>query len=370
MTRKLLVIAMSAAVALVVAGCGDDEGAGASSGRPDVAPVSKTKGPNGESATASSELNLSATEVETLRSGDHTAALVWHTTSDFVAAVGAGARDEFERLGIDVVAETDAGFDAGRQKSDVETVLAKQPSAIVALPVDPVATASAFRGAREQGTELVFLSNVPKNFKRGDDYVTVVTDDLFEMGKQAADALAKDLGGEGDVGWIYHDADYYVTNQRDEAFKTTIQQDYPGMRIVDEAGVADPARAEDIANAMITKNPDLDGIYVTWAEPAEGVLSALRNAGNSETKVVTLDLSEPVALDMVQGGNVTALVADEAYELGRALATSAGYGLLDKQAPPFVVAPALTVTGDAVEEGWQRSLHRAPPKAVLEAARG
>jgi ribose transport system substrate-binding protein len=371
MRRKAIAIALTAsAVALVGAGCGDDEGGEASSGRPEVAPVSKTKGPKGESATPSGELKVSAAEVEKLKSGGHTAALVWHTRSDFVAAVTAGARDEFARLGIDVVAETDAGFDAGRQKSDVETVLAKKPGAIVALPVDPVATASAFRGALKQGTKLVFLSNVPENFEQGDDYVTVVTDDLFEMGKQAADALATDLGEKGNVGWIYHDADYYVTNQRDEAFKTTIEQDYPEMRIVDEAGIADPARAEDIANAMVTKNPDLDGIYVTWAEPAEGVLSALRNAGNAETKVVTLDLSEPVALDMVKGGNVTALVADEAYELGRALATSVGYGLLDKQAPPFVVAPALTVTGDAVEEGWQRSLHRDPPKAVMDAAQG
>ena len=61
------------------------------------------------------------------------------------------------------------------------------------------------------------------------------------------------------------------------------------------------------------KNPDLDAVYVTWAEPAEFVLAALRNGGNTHTKVVTLDLSEPLALDMVKGGNVAAIVADEAY---------------------------------------------------------
>jgi ribose transport system substrate-binding protein len=368
-SNTIAIVLTVAAVALTGTGCGegdDDE----SSGRPKVAPVSKTKGPNGERATPSSEMKLSSAEVEKLKSGDFTAALVWHTSSDFVEAVAAGARDEFKRLGIEVVAETDAGFDAGRQKNDLETVLAKNPSAIVALPVDPVSTAAAFRAAVKKGTELVFLSNVPTGFKQGDDYVTVVTDDLFEMGKQAADALAKDLDGKGKIGWIYHDADYYVTNQRDEAFKTTIESDYPEMEIVDEAGIADPARAEDIANAMVTKNPDLDGIYVTWAEPAEGVLSALRNAGNQDTKVVTLDLAETIALDMVNDGNVAAIVADEAYELGRTLATAAGYGLVDRPAPPFVVAPALTVTGDAIADGWQRSLHRAPPKVILEAARG
>ena len=61
---------------------------------------------------------------------------------------------------------------------------------------------------------------------------------------------------------------------------------------------------------------------MTWAEPADGVLAALRAGGNTTTKIVTLDLSEPVALDMVKGGNVVGIVADEAYELGRAMATT------------------------------------------------
>ena len=39
-----------------------------------------------------------------------------------------GAKDEFARLGIEVVAVTDAGFDAAKQKNDVETILAKKPS--------------------------------------------------------------------------------------------------------------------------------------------------------------------------------------------------------------------------------------------------
>ena len=38
------------------------------------------------------------------------------------------------------------------------------------------------------------------------------------------------------------------------------------------------------------------------------MLAALRNNGNNRTKMVTLDLSEPLALDMVKGGNVAAPV--------------------------------------------------------------
>ena len=116
----------------------------------------------------------------------------------------------------------------------------------------------------------MFLSNLPKDYQHGADYAAIVTDDLFQMGKQAADALALAIGGKGEVAWIFHDADYYVTNQRDNAFKTTIEKDYPDISITAEQGISDPARAEEIANALLTRNPDLDGIYVTWAGPAEG----------------------------------------------------------------------------------------------------
>ncbi len=279
----------------------------------------------------------------------------------------AGASDEFERLGIEIVAVTSAGFDVAKQRSDIETAMAKRPDIILSLPIDTVTSAAAFKDAKESGVTLVFLSNLPEGYEHPADYAAIVTDDLFQMGKQAADALAAAMGNKGTVGWIYHDAAYYVTNQRDNAFKTTIENDYPNISIVAEQGISDPARAEEIANAMLLKNPDLNGIYVTWAGPAEGVLAALRANGNDTVKIVTLDLSEPIALDMVRGGNVAAIVADEAYELGRAMAASAALDLLGVDVPPFVVAPAITVTADNVVEGWKRSLNIDPPASVSQA---
>lgn len=326
----------------------------------------QTVGPGGETATPTSEVFVSDDQVAAVQAANYTAALLWHDQSDFVNAVTAGASDEFARLGIEVVAVTSAGFDAAKQRSDIETSMAKRPSIILSLPLDPVTSAAAFEEAKEAGVALSFLSNLPAGYEHPADYAAIVTDDLFQMGKQAADALAAAMDNTGTVGWIYHDASYYVTNQRDNAFKATIENDYPNISIVAEQGISDPARAEEIANAMLLKNPDLGGIYVTWAGPAEGVLAALRANGNDSTKIVTLDLSEPVALDMVRGGNVAAIVADEAYELGRAMAASAVLDLLGEEVPPFVVAPAITVTADNVAEAWNTSLHSEAPKSLTE----
>ncbi len=131
--------------------------------------IAQTMGPGGESPTLSSEVTLTDAEVQQIKDMNATAALLWHTSSDFVNAVTAGAEDEFNRLGVEVVATTDAGFDSARQMSDIETVLAKNPSAILALPLDPTTSAQAFKAAVDDGVKIVLLSNVPSGYVQGED---------------------------------------------------------------------------------------------------------------------------------------------------------------------------------------------------------
>ncbi len=382
--KRIAIAASVVTMALVLAACSDStESSDASSAETAVEETTSveesaepaesgvietmTVGVNGETATPCVDVTLTQEQKDTLNAGDYTAALLWHASADFTNAVNSGAKDTFSELGIEIIAEADAEFDIAKQKSNVETALAKNPSVILSLPFDPVASAAAFQPAVDQGVKLVFLSNTPEGYTAGNEFVTVVTDDLFNMGKGAADALAASIGDSGDIGFIYHDAEYYVTNQRDQAFKATIEKDHPGINIVAEEGLADPAKAQEVAQAMLTKNPDLAGIYVTWAQPAEGVLAALRAAGNTSTKIVTLDLSEPMALDMAQGGNTVALTADKAYDLGGCMATAGALGLLGESVEPFLIVPALTVTKENLETGWEESLRRPLPENVKAA---
>ena len=78
--------------------------------------LGETVGPNGEKATPTTELQLTSADIAKVRAGHHTAALVWHENSDFTTVVNEGVRAQFNELGIEVVAETSAGFDAAKQK--------------------------------------------------------------------------------------------------------------------------------------------------------------------------------------------------------------------------------------------------------------
>jgi ribose transport system substrate-binding protein len=353
-----------------VAGCSSGGGSAEDETAPikASATVGRTQGPHGEKATPASALRLTPREVAKVRSGDHSAALVWHEESDFTEAVTAGVSDEFRRLGIRVVAETTANFDPAKQKADIETVAAKEPDVMLTLPIDPVISASAYSDIARQGTKIVVLSNLPQGLRHGRDYVAVVTDDLFDMGKRAADALAAAVGGEGELGYFFLDANSFVANQRDEAFLRTITANYPRIKVAARQGIADPNKAQEQANGTLVSHPDLDGVYATFSQPpGDGVLAALRANGNTTTKIVSLDLDEPLALDLANRGNTFALIADRAYELGSAMAKCAAYGLLGKRAPPFVVVPALTITRSNLVEGYRESLNRDPPASVMKA---
>ena len=181
-----------------------------------------------------------------------------------------------------------------------------------------------------------------------------MTENLTEAGRVNAQLLGEALGGQGKVAYLYYDADFWFTQQRDQAFKDWLAYLYPDIELVAEEGFADPAKTQDIAASVVARHPDLNGIYVLWATgPAEGVLAALRDAGLPDVKVVTNDLDATIASDMVRGGNVVGLVGNGATGIGSALAIAGGYGLLGKEAPQLVASVPVAVTADNIEDAWQ-----------------
>ena len=362
MTRKCLTLSFLLLFCIVAAGM---VSAGGGPEQQKKLTVTQTVGPQGEKPVWYDQVKLTDAEKQKVRAGHFKAAYLMHTTADFTNALLAGAKAAFKELAIELVVTTDAAMDSTKQKTDVETALALKPDIILTLVIDPVAGAEAFRPAVEKGVKLVFMSNLPQGYVQGKDYVSIVTDDLYGMGKAAAEMLADAMGKKGKIAWLYHDASYYVTNQRDNAFKTVIEQNYPDMQIIAEKGIANPADAETIASAVITQNPSIGGFYVPWDTPAEGVVAACRAAKRPDIKVVTLDLGANNGLDMVKGGNMVGIAADLAYMLGYTKAMLGAYGVLGKTAPAFVVVPAIKVTKKNVADGWRESLHRDPPQEIM-----
>jgi ribose transport system substrate-binding protein len=330
-----------------------------------------SKGPHGEEPSDASAADLSDADIAKIKSKNATAAIVMHYGgNDWAAAQIDGLKSQFAELGIKVVATTDANFKPDKQVSDLETVMSKKPDIIVSIPTDPVATAGAFKKAADAGIKLVFMDNVPNGLKAGSDYVSVVSADNYGNGVTSAHMMAKALGGKGKIGLIHHEADFFVTKQRYDGFKKTISADYPDIKIVDDKGIAGPDFAGDgqaAASAMLSKNPDLDGIWGVWDVPAEGIMAAARSAGRQDLVITTEDLGTNVAIALAKDKLVAGLGAQRPFDQGVTEAKLAGKALLGQKTPAYVALSALPVDHDNVLEAWKQVYHADAPKNLRDA---
>ena len=325
-------------------------------------------GPNGEAPAGFDATTLTDDEVAKVKAGNFKVAIVMHYAgNDWSTAQVEGLQAEFTRLGMEVVAVTDANFKPEQQVSDLETVLALKPDLIVSIPTDPVATAAAYAQARDAGVKLVFMDNVPDGFVGGEDYVSVVSADNKGNGVVSAHLLAKALGGEGEIGLVFHDADFFVTAQRYEGFKETIAL-YPGITIVEEKGIGGPDFAGDAqaaTTALLTKYPNLAGIWGVWDVPAEGIMAAARESGRPDLKIATEDLGTNVAIALAKDELIVGLGAQRPYDQGVAEARLGAASLIGKSdIPNFVALGALPVTHENVLEAWKTVYQVDAPESI------
>jgi ribose transport system substrate-binding protein len=209
--------------------------------------------------------------------------------------------------------------------------------------------------------KLVFMDNIPNGFVPGQNYISDVSADNYGNGVVSCLLMAKALHGKGEIGLIYHGADFFVTRQRYEGFKAIIAK-YPGIKIVAEQGIVGPdftGDAEKAASAILTSHPKVNGLWAVWDVPAEGVLSAARAAGRepSGLAVTTCDLGANIAIDMAQDGFAKGTGSQWPIRHAETEAIRAGYGPIGKTAPAYVALPAVPVTKENIlPDGVKKAL--------------
>ena len=348
------------------AACAADPDAGLAA----LATTVASTGPFGEKPTSPTDVTLTPDEITKVKAMNATAAIVMHIQSDWSKAQVNGLTTTFNDLGIKVIASTNAEGKTETQVAQIETVLVQKPKVVVSIPWSPGDEVAAYQKIVDSGAKLVFADNAIPGFKAGKDYVSTVSADNWGNGVASAHLMAKALKAKngdykGKIGMVWFDIDFFVTNQRRDAFKQTITNCYPGITIAEYQGFPTgpdlSGNAGTVASAMLTRTPNLDGIWAVWDAPAEGVIAAARSAGRNDLIVTTEDLGLTSALSVKKGDFIYGLGAQRPYDQGVAEAKLAAYGLLGKAAPPYVALFALPVTKDNVLQAWKDVYHADPP---------
>ncbi len=370
--------ALGVVTALAAAGCGSSSSGAAPKDLPPLtlekSPVPlgelTTRGPQGQVPVWYTQVNLTADQLAKVRAGKYKAAFLNTQSSPFMNSLQAGASAAFKAMNIKVVATTNSNLVAAQQAKDVQNVLPLKPNIILSLAVDPVAAAQYYQPAVKAGVKLVFLSNKPNGYRDGKEDVGIVTYDVAGLGKTTADEIGKYLNGNGKIGYVYYDANFWITNQREAAVLQQLKDKWPGVDIVQKAGLADPNAAQKIVSAMITAHPDIQAIFMPWDSPtAEGATAALRAAHRTDVKIFTIDLGGTSALNMAQCGNVQEETSTLAYQFGYTAAIEGALGVLGAPAPALAVVPAFPVTAANLADGWKSTFLTDLPGDVSAAAK-
>ncbi|MED4599808.1 substrate-binding domain-containing protein [Paenibacillus validus] len=324
-------------------------------------------GPRGKAAFPASKIVITDEQLQKIKAGNYKAAIAMgFSGDDWSEQQVAGLKTEFKRLGIEVIAQTSADFKDSKQIADIEAALMKKPDILVSIPLNAQTQAAVYKKAAESGTKVVFIDQPVDGMDPGKDYVSVVSSDNFGLGMQIADELAKAIGNQGDVAALYFAPDFYVTNVRYEGFIARLEAKHPNINLVAVAGFQDWNTTQDVTAGLLTKYPNLKGIYASWDVPAMGAISAAKISGKSPSDfaIVTEGVGHEVALNMAQNGFVKGIGAYLPYDQGVAEAALGALSLIGAEVPPFVAVPAPPVNRSNLAESFQRIYHRELPQDI------
>jgi ribose transport system substrate-binding protein len=371
--------------ALVLTACGSDTSGGSDSSGSSATPAGTTAasasrpeadaakiapiGPDGKEGVLASTMTLSPDEIAKLKQKANgkkfRVATFWQVQADTGTLQLRGMRDTFAKLGlpIEIVAEAYANWDAAKQSDQIQTLIKTKPDALVGILVDTAAASKAIQAANAANIPVVFWDVPADNAK----YAAVISAHGRLAGWKAADALAEAIGGKGEVAALPMKFKFFPTDQRVDGFLERIKT-YPDIKVVGQGqGATVFDDGQKVGEALLQRFPDIKGMFVSWQDPALGVVAAARTLGRTDLAVTTVDLAEKPALEIATCGILKGTVADYPYDLGVAEATAVAKIILGEKVPKFSVTDVNLANHATVLDLYKKVYRQDPPQKLQDA---
>jgi ribose transport system substrate-binding protein len=231
---------------------------------------------------------------------------------EFYITMNCGAQAEAKKLGVALDFQGPDQFDATLQTPVLNGVIASKPDAILIAPTDTKAMFAPIKQAADAGIKIVLVDTT---LEQADMAVSQIASDNEGGGRDAAKALAEQIGGSGKVFVNNVKPGISTTDARAKGFEEEAKSlglEYVGL----DYNQDQPDKAAAIVKAQLAKNPDLKGIFATNLFGAEGSAAGLREAGKKDTvKIVGFDAGPKQVADLEEG-LLQALVAQQPADIG------------------------------------------------------
>ena len=278
--------------------------------------------------------------------GSRIVVIVKATTSQYWATVFDGADAAAKTLGVKISKlGAQAETDVAGEVSVMENAIASKPAAIVIAATNAQALAQPIANATAAGIPVIVIDSNANT----DKYVTFLATNNVTGGVKAADEVAACVKArtgkqEGDVAYMTALAGAQSLNDRDKGFVEELKK-YPGLKVVEHrVGNNDPARALSDAEDILTRHPDLVGLFADNELEGDGAGRAIQEKTlGKKICAVAFDTSDQ-EISFVRGGELDGLIVQNPFMMGYA---GVWYGLAASKGvvfPKFVDSGVHVVT--------------------------
>jgi ribose transport system substrate-binding protein len=202
--------------------------------------------------------------------------------------------------------------DVTKQIETMETYIAQGITGIAIAPANPTALEPVMKGAADAGIIVTTLDTPP--VANSISLVYIGTDN-YAAGRIAGEEMRKLLPQGGTVG-IGRGSDTALNAlQRTDGFLAAIHgSGIETLRPVNDK--EDAALALELANSILSANPDLAGAFGAYAYNGPAWATAIREANRVDaTKLVCFDATHDI-INGIKEGVIDATVAQREYEMG------------------------------------------------------
>jgi len=239
----------------------------------------------------------------------------------FFVTLVEGAKSAADKLGVELQV-TDAGDDAAKQTTDIETLISSGISVLIVNPVDSDAVAGAVQSAIAQGVRVISVDRAVN----GVEVDCQIASDNVAGAAMATRFIVDTLGEGAVVAELQGVTGASAAIERSEGFHSVADSK---LEVVSsQTANFDRAQGMSVMENMLQANGGIKGVFAANDEMALGALEAISGAGK-DVLVVGFDATDD-AIAAIKAGRMAATVAQQPDLLG-ATAVENAVALMDGQ---------------------------------------
>ncbi|HZR21430.1 MAG TPA: substrate-binding domain-containing protein [Verrucomicrobiae bacterium] len=211
-----------------------------------------------------------------------------------------------KELGVKITITGPSTLDMPMFVSMIETTVARRPAGMLISAWDPSVVIAPIATAFEAQVPVVTVDVDAPTSKR----LTFVGTNWFDLGVRQGEAMARALAGKKGRIALLGLTEQYIDQQAFAGFRSVIEKE--GLTAMEpQHDRGDSAVAARVASALIQSTPDLVGMAGFDSESGPGIGLAVKEAGKVSQIIVTCVDAEPVHLNLIKEGVVTAAIGQK-----------------------------------------------------------